>query len=77
MCKLESMVLHVVILWLKKLRRKNHGHVKGKRDWTCLGEIMLLAMDAVRKNGPGNNPETVWELSRTYEEHEEEKKVYN
>lgn len=30
-----------------------------------------------RKEWAGNNPEKIWELSRTYgEEHEEEKKLY-
>jgi len=38
---------------IEKLRRSNVVNVEGIRCWECLGEIMLLVMDAllIRKNG--------------------------
>ena len=48
-----SMELRVMILWWKKLGRSNVVNVEGVRCWTCLGEIVLLVMDAllIGKNG--------------------------
>jgi len=32
---------------LRKLRKNNVGNVRGIRRWRCLGEILLLVMDAL------------------------------
>ena len=78
--QLESMELRVVILWWKRLRRNNVINVEGIMCWKCLGEIMLLVVDAllIGKKRAGNSPEIVRELSQKYgEEHKAEKKAYN
>ena len=59
-----------------KTLRKNDGEHLGVRCWKCLGERMLLVVDALRTGKKAeNNSQRVRELSRKHGEEPKAKKT--